>query len=153
MAILSVATILGLGSVASVLADEHPENLLCEASFDAEGAAYDNVEVAPGASCIIENAIIHGNFQSDGGGTLVGPNNSLVMGDVQIKNQPVGTLYGVVESTVLGNVQLEDNFGLGIVNDSIIGGNLQCQKNAVVLIDSLFFGGGNTVVAGDTQCE
>ena len=147
LAILSVATILGLGTTASVLADEHPEDLVCVANagpFFITNDEFANVTVPPGTNCImLGNFIVHGNFQSNEGGA-VGVNGGTVHGDVQIKGSTSAN-SGAIDTFIGGSLQLEDNDTLLILRNAIVG-DLQCKNNAgLLLIDNKILGNNQCV--------
>ena len=163
LAILSVATILGIGSVASVQAGA-PENIECDGDTLTE--VYDNVNVVAGSSCTLNGAVVVGNVQADGA-TSVFITGTAVGGDVQIKNSTGGALVvfssigGSIQATengggtfvgtntVFGDVQIEKNGGaINIVGGNTIFGNLQCKDNATDPVGTA----SNVVPTGDVDC-
>jgi len=108
-----------------------------------------NLKVENLATVAIRGSTFGGNIQGDGAGWIRMNGNTIVEGDIQIKNSQTEQRRrgNIIRGEVGGNVQLEENNNSQDVSDTEIGGDLQLFKN-----NSRSLVSGNTI-GGNLQCK
>ena len=143
----SIAAVLIIGSISPALATD-PEDLRCNGIINK--GTYNNVKVAKGDGCILNNVTVKGNVNAvyATGVLLV---NTTIEGNVNIKhtsgvvllqkayvggnvnmiqNDNGAFFTGISASTIDGNVQFTHTPNAGLfIRDNEIGGNLNCNNN------------------------
>jgi HYR domain/Putative Ig domain len=122
-------------------------------SFQLNGAnTIGNVHLHGGGNLLLNGATVGGNVQITGGGTFtIGP-GTVINGNLQIQNIPLGGGHNqICGATIRGDLHLHNNgtavdIGANGCGGNFIGGNLQVQNNSAAV--DIF---GNTI-GGNLQC-
>jgi sugar lactone lactonase YvrE len=122
-------------------------------SFQLNGAnTTGNVHLHGGGNLLLNGATVGGNVQIIGGGTFtIGP-GTVINGNLQIQNIPLGGGHNqICGATIRGDLHLHNNgtavdIGANGCGGNFIGGNLQVQNNSAAV--DIF---GNTI-GGNLQC-